>query len=232
MSKKTKYDEGTNFVAGGVEANPYLFALLIAAPFLSLLLAYVTSPEMAAVNGDLATRPVSGMLVNCVGDPLGCVSGVVNAGLSVVPTFEAAKFVLGFMAVALALERILPGKIETGPETLTGHVPKYVDNGLLHCGVFTVLFWTGSNLGPLGLYDFGIIYDLFPGSVAFLNIFGMIFCVFLTFKGLKFPSTQVCSLWCERSRSMVQIVTLKLDLHRTRTGSPHASLADSVIFCL
>jgi 7-dehydrocholesterol reductase len=36
------------------------------------------------------------------------------------------------------------------------------------------------------------MYDVFPGSVAFLNIFGITFCVFLTFKGLNFPSTDDC----------------------------------------
>ncbi len=65
-----------------------------------------------------------------------------------------------------------------------------MDNGLLHCFVFSTLFFLGSNLGPLGLYDFGVIYDEFCSSVAFLNLFGMALCVFLTTKGLTFPSTQ------------------------------------------
>jgi len=50
----------------------------------------------------------------------------------------------------------------------------------------------GSNLGPMKLYDFGIIYDLFPESLAVLNIFGFLFCIFLTVKGLTFPSTGDC----------------------------------------
>lgn len=187
-----KYDEGTNFVEAGIEANPYFFALIVAAPFLSLLLAYLTSEEMAASYPDLATRPFSGMLAGCLDDPRGCASSVISAGLSVTPTRDAAAFVLSFMGVALVLERILPGKVECGPETLTGHVPKYVDNAVLHCVTYTFLFWAGSNLGPFGLdlYDFGVIYDTFPGSVAFLNIFGIVFCVFLTVKGLYFPSTE------------------------------------------
>uniref|UniRef100_A0A7S4JWF6 7-dehydrocholesterol reductase n=1 Tax=Odontella aurita TaxID=265563 RepID=A0A7S4JWF6_9STRA len=188
-----KYDEGTNFVEAGIEDNAFLFALIVAAPFLSLLLAYLTSEEMATSYPDLATRPFTGMLAGCTSDPAGCVSGVLSAGMSVVPTPDAIKFVLSFMGVALVLERVLPGKVESGPETLTGHVPKYVDNGVLHCVVYTLLFWAGSNLGPLegeGLYDFGIIYDVFPGSVAFLNIFGLLFCVFLTLKGLYSPSTE------------------------------------------
>lgn len=67
-----------------------------------------------------------------------------------VPTMQAAKFILTFMGVALILERILPGKLEYGPETATGHVPEYVDNAVAHCFVYSVLFFTGSNIGPCG----------------------------------------------------------------------------------
>lgn len=192
--KKTdtkKYDEGTNYVASGIESNPYFFALIVAAPFLSLLLSYLTSEEMAKTYPTLATHPVEGA-IQCVSNLTDCVSGVWKAGMSVVPTREGALFVVCFMGVALVLERLLPGKIETGPATLTGHVPHYVDNGVLHCIVYTFLFWAGSNIGLANLYDFGILYNVFPGSVAFLNIFGLFFCLFLTFKGLYFPSTQDC----------------------------------------
>ena len=188
---KDKYDEGTNYVESGIEANPYFFALIVVAPFLSLLLSYLTSAEMAENYPGLATDPVH-MLLTCLDDPKACAVNVWKAGSSVTPTPEGATFVLGFMLVALVLERILPGKVECGPETLTGHIPKYVDNGLLHCAVYTILFWAGSNLGYGNYYDFGIFYDVFPGAVAFLNVFGLVFCAFLTFKGLYFPSTEDC----------------------------------------
>lgn len=185
----SEYEKGTNHVAGGIEANPYLFALLIASPFVSLLLAYLTSPEFAAYHPDPPLF-ISKLLPLCFEDVGACMSNVYQAGASVTPTWDAAKFVLSFMGVALVLERLLPGKIECGPETLTGHVPKYVDNAVAHCFTYSALFFLGSNLGPLNLYDFGIIYDQFPGSVAFLNIFGILFCIFLTVKGRYFPSTQ------------------------------------------
>jgi len=183
-----KYAEGTNWVEGGIDNNPYFFALIIAAPFLSLLLSFLTSAEMKAsgVEPHLTT-----MIPACLSDPKQCVLGVVGAGLSVVPTLKAMKFVAAFMGVALLLE-LLPGKEECGPETLTGHVPKYKDNGVRHFIVFSALFFAGSNLGVVDLYDFGIIYDVFPAAVATLNIFGIIFCVFLTIKGLSFPSTGDC----------------------------------------
>ena len=183
-----KYGEGTNFVEAGIEANPYFFALIIAAPFLSLILSYVTSQEMAEKHPGPAPRFVEGMLPMLWEDPMGSVWAVLGAGMSVTPTLEAARFIACFMGVALILEW-LPGKVETGPETLTGHVPKYVDNGVLHCIFYTFFFWAGSNLGFLDLYDFGIMYDIFPGCIAFLNIFGLTFCLFLMFKGLYFPST-------------------------------------------
>lgn len=190
LSEKEKYDEGTNYVEAGIEANAFLFALLIAAPFVSLLLAYVTSQEMADEFPGSASRPIGGMLSGCVADVSGCVAVVLDKGSSVVPTAEAARFVLGFMGTALILERALPGKIERGPETATGHVPEYVDNAVAHCATFSALFLAGSNLGVGGLYDFGVVYDVFPGSIAFLNLFGLLFCAFLTVKGLYFPSTQ------------------------------------------
>lgn len=190
-SSADKYDEGTNYVEAGIEANPYFFALILAAPFLSLLLAYLTSAEMEADYPGMATAPLGGMVKGLLADPVGGIRSVLLAGLSVTPNPEAIKFILGFWAVAFLLE-FLPGKIETGPETLTGHVPKYKDNAVLHCLVYTALFWAGSNLGPLGWYDFGIIYDTFTGSVAFLNLFGLLFCCFLTYKGLHFPSTEDC----------------------------------------
>ena len=188
-SAEDNYSEGTNYVASGIEANSYFFALIIAAPFLSLILSYVTSQEMADKYPSLATHPIEKMLPNLWNDPLGSTMAVLEAGLSVVPTYEAARFIASFMTVSLILES-LPGKVECGPETLTGHVPRYVDNGVLFCFTYSLFFWAGSNLGVLELYDFGIMYDLFPGCVAFLNIFGLLFCLFLMVKGLYFPSTE------------------------------------------
>jgi len=133
---QAKYAEGTNWVAGGVDENPYLFGLVVAAPFLSLLLSYVTSEDMKASGVD---PYLTSMIPACVTDLKKCGLNVLNAGLHVTPTAEAAKFILCFMAVGFLLE-FLPGNVETGPETLTGHIPKYVDNGVRHCIVFSIFF--------------------------------------------------------------------------------------------
>ena len=192
-SSSTDYQSGTNWVhAGGIEANPYLFVLLVASPFLSLLLAYATGGDI--INNDWrVTHPLSEMLPACTSDVSACISNTLSAGMSVVPTMEGARFVLIFMTVALVLEKFLPGKIGVGPETATGHVPRYVDNGVAHCFVYSVLFFLGSNLGPCGEsneqlfpaledvfekagvcnvytpYNFGIFYDVFEYDIVFLE---------------------------------------------------------------
>mmetsp|Transcript_38593 Transcript_38593/g.82341 ORF Transcript_38593/g.82341 Transcript_38593/m.82341 type:complete len:540 (-) Transcript_38593:53-1672(-) len=217
-SPSADYKSGTNWVhGGGIEANPYLFVLIVVSPFLSLLLAHLTSAEMVELRPDLpwrATHPLTEMVPACLSDVPACVSSVLSAGASVTPTLDGARLVLYFMAVALVLERALPGRVDYGPETATGHVPRYVDNGVAHCFAYSALFFLGSNLGPCGEaeeqlipaignviagtgacdayhpFNFGVLYDLFPSGLAFLNIFGIVFCVFLMFKGIYFPSTQ------------------------------------------
>ena len=218
-SSSADYESGTNWVhGGGIEANPYLFVLVVLSPFISLLLAYATSAEMATSSSSSAlpfriTHPLTEMVPACLSDLQRCASSTLRAGSSVLPTAAGARMVLSFMGLALALERALPGRVERGPETATGHVPRYVDNGVAHCVVFSLAFLLGSDLGPcgdsssdyyLGLpltsatralcdvyepYSFGILYDLFPSGLAFLNLFGIVFCIFLTLKGIHYPST-------------------------------------------
>jgi len=210
------YESGTNWVhGGGIEANPYLFVLLVLSPFVSLLLAYVTSAEMGGAGASASappfriTHPLTEMVPYCLSDATRCASSVLRAGSSVLPNVAGAKMVLSFMGLALVLERSLPGRIEHGPETATGHVPAYVANGVAHCAAFSLLFLLGSDLGPCGggggwwsadhsglcgvvryePYSFGVLYDLFPPGLAFLNLFGIVFCIFLTLKGMYHPST-------------------------------------------
>jgi hypothetical protein len=216
------YESGTNWVhGGGIESNPYLFVLLVLSPFVSLLLAYVTSAEMMgggamADGGDgfRVTHPLTEMVPYCLSDVTRCAYSVLRAGSSVLPNVAGSKMILSFMGLALVLERCLPGKIEHGPETATGHVPSYVANGVSHCIAFSLLFFLGSDLGPCGggggggggwwwsadrsglcgvvhyePYSFGVLYDLFPPGLAFLNLFGIVFCIFLTYKGMYHPST-------------------------------------------
>lgn len=185
--KGDDYADGTNWVAGGVEDNAFLFALVCVAPLVTVLLGYLTSEEFKNTNG----HPyVTDMGLACWNDLQSCGQNLLSTAM-ILPSCEDVHFIACFMAVGALLE-LLPGKREVGPETLTGHVPAYTDNGVRHCLVFSFLFIFGSNVGYGNLYDLGIIYDRFPGSVAFLNIFGIVFCMFLTYKGLNYPSTADC----------------------------------------
>ena len=201
---------GKNWVDGGLGDGTLMVPfLLVFAPWFVQVLAYLTSPEgKAEVAPELGLH---GLLYGCAGAGDGGVGGYLGCFWShlsdvcakctpwsgMPPTWAAAKFLLGFNALALLLDVGLPGKVETGPETLTGHVPKYVNNSLLHCFIFSALFVGGSNLCPLSgadgslgamlyppslRYDFGIVYDVFPGMISCLNIFGMALAVFLYYK--------------------------------------------------
>ena len=57
------------------------------------------------------------------------------------------------------------GALVTGPTTATGHVPEYVDNGPLHCFLFSVIFVAFSSVG-LGFYDLAVLYDDFFALVS------------------------------------------------------------------
>lgn len=97
--------------------------------------------------------------------------------------------VLGYCAWSLFLMKILPGKNVTGPVTPKGNVPVYKDNGFAHFMV------TMTSLGILTYilkkYDMSpsIVYDRFGDILATLNIFSLLFCLVLYFKGLFAPST-------------------------------------------
>merc|ERR1712216_993143 len=100
-------------------------------------------------------------------------------------TAEAWKL-LGYFNLAALVLYYVPGKTKEGPRTATGHVPRYVDNGVAHCVLSSLLFVGGAYFE---YYDAGILYDVFPGTIGALNAFGLVFCVFLYVKGLYAPST-------------------------------------------
>lgn len=197
-SSKSDFSEGTNWASGGQFGESY-DGLLMAffAPAICTLLSYVTSAEMAVNMAASGLKPhlFGSLLPACFEDPSTCATNIWQTiVISAMPTWEAARFVLGFMLLAFVFE-FLPGKVECGPETLTGHIPRYVVNGVKHFVLFSIIFFCGSNLCPLwdGLYDFGIFFDLFVPALAFLNVFGFAFAFFLMLKGRFFPSTQDAS---------------------------------------
>ncbi len=92
-----------------------------------------------------------------------------------------------FAAVELALMRLLPGARFVGPVTANGNVPVYKANGVAAFVVSIALF-LGASLG-LHLFPAAIVYDNFGGILGALNVFSVLFCLVLYFKGRYAPSS-------------------------------------------
>lgn len=102
-------------------------------------------------------------------------------------TQAAWEIIAIFMATQLLLMRVIPGKRVTGPETPRGNTPVYKDNGF-SCFLITIaLFFLCSY--PLALFSPAIVYDNFAGILGALNIFSLLFCLFLCLKGRMKPSS-------------------------------------------
>jgi 7-dehydrocholesterol reductase len=93
-----------------------------------------------------------------------------------------------FVAVQLALERLLPGEAFSGPTTPTGHVPVYRANGVAAFAITLGLFVGGSY--GLGLFSPTIVYDHFGELIGALNVLGLVLCLGLYLKGRLAPSTR------------------------------------------
>lgn len=99
----------------------------------------------------------------------------------------ALKIIFGFLAFELLLVRIIPGKEFRATITATGHVPIYIANGF-QCYLVTI--FSLFSVAHLGAFNPGDIYDNMDKIISSLNLFAIVFCAFLAFKGLYFPSTK------------------------------------------
>jgi 7-dehydrocholesterol reductase len=100
----------------------------------------------------------------------------------------AAWKILGVFALTeLILMRVLPGKPYQGPITPAGNIPLYKANGLLAYGTTLGLFYLGAYY--FRLFSPTILYDHFPELLGALNLFSLVFCLFLLIKGYWFPSS-------------------------------------------
>jgi 7-dehydrocholesterol reductase len=169
--------------------------LLIPTPPLCLVLAFLTcSPELEQPPG---SRTVRGLVAYA--QEHGGILGLVSAATSFCGVGDAHAYAV--LAVAVFSGLLLywwPGKLRYGPPTPTGHVPDYIDNGIAHCFLSTLMFLAGSNF-CLGWWDLGVIFDVFGPLVGALNCFGLLFCFVLYFKGLYFPSGAGLPPDCGRS---------------------------------
>jgi len=99
----------------------------------------------------------------------------------------AWKLILGFMLFELMLMRLLPGKIVDGPITPKGNTPVYKANGPLAFAVTMATFCVASF--GLNLFPATILYDNLGSIFGALNIFSLLFCLFLYLKGRFYPSS-------------------------------------------
>ncbi len=91
-----------------------------------------------------------------------------------------------FSAVQLALMRLVPGARFEGPITPKGHIPVYKANGPACFAITLGLFWLTAY--PLALFDPAIVFKNFGGILGALNVFALVFCLALYFKGRYAPS--------------------------------------------
>lgn len=107
------------------------------------------------------------------------------------PIFFGNKTSWGMIAVfslfQIALMKWLPGKPFHGPITPKGNIPVYKANGVLAFIVTLVSFFVFS-VG-FGLFSPTIIYDNFGPLLGALNVFSLLFCLMLYFKGKHKPSS-------------------------------------------
>lgn len=102
-------------------------------------------------------------------------------------TTNAWKILATFASVELLLMKALPGRKIQGLITPKGNVPVYKANGISSFICTLGLFYLGSF--QFKLFSPGIIYDNFGGLLGALNIFSLLFCLFLYFKGRYRPSS-------------------------------------------
>lgn len=92
-----------------------------------------------------------------------------------------------FAALELLLMRFLPGKKFLGPITPAGNQPVYKANGIAAYLITLLLFYLGAFKWQL--FTPTIIYDNFGSLLGALNLFSLLFCLFLLVKGHMAPSS-------------------------------------------
>jgi len=97
-----------------------------------------------------------------------------------------------FAASQLILMRFIPGKPFEGPITPTGNIPRYKANGVA-CFLITITGFCVASFG-LGLFPATILYDHLGELIGALNVFSLVFCLFLYLKGRFHPSSSDSSV--------------------------------------
>lgn len=107
-------------------------------------------------------------------------------GSTIYGTSNAWKIIGIFSLLQLILMKF-PGKPYEAPMHTSGHIPRYVDNGLYAYLITCVVFFTCTY--GLGLFSPTLLFDNFEELFTTLNLFGLLLCLFLYIKGRTFPSS-------------------------------------------
>lgn len=153
--------------------------IMVSTMLMSLLVAFITN------SPSLSSPTLTGLL------DYGKKHGVENTLKAVVlytgvGDQKSWVFLLLFNFFAL-LVYWWPGPVKHGPITPTGHTPEYMDNGVAHMILTTMMFLGGSLI--FESFNLGIIFDVYGKAAGALNVIGLAFCLFLYVKGLYFPCT-------------------------------------------
>ena len=105
-------------------------------------------------------------------------------------TVLAWKVFFLFTILQLVLMRFVPGKPYQAPMHRSGHIPRYVDNGLSSYVITCVLFFVCTY--GLKLFSPTLLFDIYEELFFTLNFLALVFCLFLYFKGFLFPSSTEC----------------------------------------
>ena len=102
------------------------------------------------------------------------------------PTTTAAGILALWFGTQGALLAALPGRTHLGPVTPTGRQPRYRLNG--------VVAWTLTHVvlvatWALGLWSASTVVRELGAMIVILNVFALIFCAFLHWKGRRYPSS-------------------------------------------
>ncbi|ETV72455.1 hypothetical protein H257_12575 [Aphanomyces astaci] len=118
------------------------------------------------------------------------------SSLGVLPTLQAIwpspfdptawQIILTFMAIQLALIKLVPAPTVYGPVTPGGNIPEYTDNGFRSYLITLALFVGGAYAG---LWEGGFAYTHMLHIISALNVFSFALCLVIYIKGLTFPTS-------------------------------------------
>lgn len=170
-------EEKKSWGSGGLLRNRELGSLLLILlpPFFSLTL-WHTCKNHGGSFGSLLADTLENGFMKFLGD--------------VLPTpFDSysLKMLGSYMLFELILMRVVPGKEFKATPTPSGHVPIYNANGV-QCYILSIAALFA--LKYYGLFNPADVYDNMGTLLSSVNLFAFCLCVFLTVKGLNFPSTK------------------------------------------